>query len=109
MDEDYFIEDTGQIKNVILKELYGIKRLNQTWKYEFPNLMFFLRNVDEIILLSFLKGLVTIFLKLYFFSNFLSVFIFPCRLKPNLKFLLTYRYLHFVFLKIILFINCSAD
>ena len=41
MDEDYFIEDTGQIKNVILKELYGIKRLNQTWKYEFPNLMFF--------------------------------------------------------------------
>ena len=40
-DEDYFIEDTGQIKNVILKELYGIKRLNQTWKYEFPNLMFF--------------------------------------------------------------------
>ena len=41
MDEDYFIEDTGQIKNVILKELYGIKRLNQTWKYDFPNLLFF--------------------------------------------------------------------
>ncbi|BCV06861.1 MAG: hypothetical protein CM15mV145_060 [uncultured marine virus] len=49
------------------------------------------------------------FLKLYFFSNFLSVFIFPCLLKPNLKFLLTYKYLHFVFLKIIFFINSSAD
>ena len=74
-----------------------------------PNLIFFLKNVDEIILLPFLNGLVTIFLKLYFFSNFFNVFIFPCLLKPNLKFLLTYKYLHFVFLKIIFFINSSAD
>ena len=36
-----------------------------------------LKNVDEIVLLPFLYGLVTILLKLYFFSNFLSVFIFP--------------------------------
>ena len=41
LDVDSLIEDTKQIRNVILKELYGIKRLNQTWKYEFPNTLFF--------------------------------------------------------------------
>ena len=38
---DSLIEDTSQIKNCILKYLYGINRLNQEWKYEFPNLFFF--------------------------------------------------------------------
>ena len=41
LNEDDLEDDTKQIKNVILKELYGIKRLNQTWKYDFPNLLFF--------------------------------------------------------------------
>lgn len=40
-DYDSLIDDTSQVKNVILKELYGIKRLNQDWKYDFPNLFFF--------------------------------------------------------------------
>ena len=35
------IKDTSQIKNCILKYLYGINRLNQEWKKEFPNLFFF--------------------------------------------------------------------
>ena len=34
---------------------------------------------------------------------------FPCLLKPNLKFLLTYKNLHLVLLIIIFLINCSAD
>jgi hypothetical protein len=38
---DSLIEDTSQIKNCILKYLYGINRLNQEWKHEFPNLFFF--------------------------------------------------------------------
>jgi len=41
LDPDSLVEDTKQIRNVILKELYGIKRLNQTWKYEFPNTLYF--------------------------------------------------------------------
>ena len=41
LDVDALIEDTSQIRNVILKELYGIKRLNQGYKYEFPNTLFF--------------------------------------------------------------------
>ena len=41
LDEDDLIKDVKQIKNVILKQLYGIKRLNQSWKYKFPNLLFF--------------------------------------------------------------------
>ena len=41
LDVDALIEDTGQIRNVILKELYGIKRLDQGWKYEFPNTLYF--------------------------------------------------------------------
>ena len=40
-DYDCIVKDTKHIKNTILKYLYGIKRLNQTWKYEFPNLFFF--------------------------------------------------------------------
>jgi len=39
--EEWIYNDASQIRNVILKELYGIKRLNQLWKYEFPNLFFF--------------------------------------------------------------------
>ena len=38
---DCLIDDTLQIKNVILKYLFGIKRFNQTWKHNFPNLFFF--------------------------------------------------------------------
>lgn len=40
-DYDCIVEDTSQIKNIILKYLYGIKRLNHTWKHNFPNLFFF--------------------------------------------------------------------
>ena len=38
---DCIVKDTRHIKNTMLKYLYGIKRLNQEWKYEFPNLFFF--------------------------------------------------------------------
>ena len=38
---DKLIEDTSQVRNVILKSLYGINRLNQVWKCELPNLFFF--------------------------------------------------------------------
>ena len=40
-DEDQVIKDASQIRNLILKYLYGIKRLNQTWKHIYPNLLFF--------------------------------------------------------------------
>jgi len=40
-DEDQVYKDASQIRNNVLKLLYGIKRLNQTWKYNFPNLLFF--------------------------------------------------------------------
>jgi hypothetical protein len=40
-DIDSIYEDTSQIKNSILKCLYGIKRLNRVDRYEFPNLFFF--------------------------------------------------------------------
>jgi len=40
-DYDCIINDTSQIKNVMLNYLYGIKRLNQDWKYDFPNMFFF--------------------------------------------------------------------
>ena len=41
LDEDALIEDHQQIRNVILRDLYGIKRLNQTWKKEkFPHTLF---------------------------------------------------------------------
>jgi len=38
---DCVVDDASQIKNALLKYLYGIKRLNQDWKYEFPNMLFF--------------------------------------------------------------------
>lgn len=38
--EDIY-QDTSQAKNCILKQLYGIKRLDRTDKYEFPNIFFF--------------------------------------------------------------------
>tara|TARA_B100000282_G_scaffold279002_1_gene239013 strand:- start:1574 stop:2437 length:864 start_codon:yes stop_codon:yes gene_type:complete len=40
-DEDQVYEDTSQIRNVLLRYLYGIKRLNRTDKKEFPNIFFF--------------------------------------------------------------------
>ena len=40
-DEDSVIKDASQIRNSVLKLLYGIKRLNQTWKYNYPNLLLF--------------------------------------------------------------------
>jgi len=40
-DEDQIIKDASQIRNSVLKWLYGIKRFNQTWKHNFPNLLFF--------------------------------------------------------------------
>jgi len=40
-DYDAIVEDTSQIKNIILKYMYDIKRPNQDWKYDFPNLFFF--------------------------------------------------------------------
>ena len=39
--EEQVLEDTAKIKNTIHKILYGIKRLNRTDKYNFPNLFFF--------------------------------------------------------------------
>ena len=38
---DHIYKDSRQIKNIVLKYLYDIKRLNQTWKYTFPNVLFF--------------------------------------------------------------------
>ena len=38
---DSLIDDTKQVKNVILKYLYGIKRPNQVWKYKLPSMLFF--------------------------------------------------------------------
>jgi len=41
LDEDALIEDHQQIRNVILRDLYGVKRLNQTWKKDkFPHTLF---------------------------------------------------------------------
>ncbi len=40
-EEDNVIKDAAQIRNIVLKLLYGIKRLNQSWKYKYPNLLFF--------------------------------------------------------------------
>jgi hypothetical protein len=39
--EDSTSEDASQVKNVILKYFWGIKRPNQTWKYKFPPMLFF--------------------------------------------------------------------
>ena len=38
---DIIYKNSGKIRNLLLKYLYNIKRLNQTWKYNFPNLLFF--------------------------------------------------------------------
>lgn len=40
LNENDLITDHRQIKNVVLKELYGIKRLNKEWKYEYPSCLF---------------------------------------------------------------------
>lgn len=39
--EDSTIKDASQVKNVILKYFWGIKRPNQTWKYKYPPMLFF--------------------------------------------------------------------
>ena len=39
--EEQVIVDTSKIKNVMLKTLFGIKRLNRADKYNFPNIFFF--------------------------------------------------------------------
>ena len=39
--EDQLSRDTRHLKNLLLKNLYGIKRLNRSDKKEFPNLFFF--------------------------------------------------------------------
>lgn len=40
-DLDSVVTDTKKIKNLMLQHLYGIKRLNQEWKGNYPNLFFF--------------------------------------------------------------------
>ena len=35
------MKNTGKIRNLILKLIYGVKRLNRPDKYEIPNLYFF--------------------------------------------------------------------
>lgn len=39
--EDSTIKDASQVKNVILKYFWGIKRPSQTWKYKYPPMLFF--------------------------------------------------------------------
>jgi hypothetical protein len=39
--EDSTIQDASQVKNVILKYFWGIKRPNQRWKYPYPPMLFF--------------------------------------------------------------------
>ena len=39
--EDCTMQDASQVKNVILKYFWGIKRPNQTWKYKYPPMLFF--------------------------------------------------------------------
>ena len=38
---DWIIKDTGQIKNVELKHIYGVSRLNRLDKYDIPPMLFF--------------------------------------------------------------------
>ena len=40
-DEDQVVKDASKIRNIILKTLYGLKRLNRPDKYEIPNYYFF--------------------------------------------------------------------
>ena len=37
---DAIVKDTRKIRNCILRKGYGIKRLNQTWKYKVPQMIF---------------------------------------------------------------------
>ena len=37
---DAVVKDTRKIRNIILRKGYGIKRLNQTWKYKIPQMIF---------------------------------------------------------------------
>ena len=39
-DRDEVEHDTRKIRNLILRKGYGIKRLNQTWKYKIPQMIF---------------------------------------------------------------------
>ena len=39
-DRDEVEPDTRKIRNLILRKGYGIKRLNQTWKYKIPQMIF---------------------------------------------------------------------
>lgn len=39
--QDSIAEDASQVKNVILKRFWGIKRPNQKWKYKLPPMLFF--------------------------------------------------------------------
>ena len=38
---DWIVKDTNQIKNVELKEIYGVKRLNRLDRYKIPPMLFF--------------------------------------------------------------------
>lgn len=38
---DNLIKDTLQVKNYILRSAFGIKRVNQEWKYNIPHMIFF--------------------------------------------------------------------
>jgi hypothetical protein len=40
-DIDLTTKNAGKVRNLILKIIYGVKRLNRPDKYEFPNLFFF--------------------------------------------------------------------
>ena len=37
---DAIVKDTRKIRNCILRKGYGIKRVNQTWKYKIPQMIF---------------------------------------------------------------------
>ena len=39
-DYDAVVKDTSHIRNVLYKDLYEIKRPEEYWKYEFPNVIF---------------------------------------------------------------------
>ena len=39
-DKDEVEHDTRKVRNVLLRKGYGIKRLNQTWKYKVPQMIF---------------------------------------------------------------------
>ena len=39
-DKDEVEHDTRKIRNVLLRKGYGIKRVNQTWKYKIPQMIF---------------------------------------------------------------------